>query len=114
MINTKDCWYHLGATSVVRGKFPYGNVNGVLAHRIMYELYKGPIPKGYDIDHLCKVTKCVNPKHLEAVTHKENCLRGDKTIKVGQSCIRGHIGHFKIRKEGWKRCLTCMKDDNNK
>ena len=46
-----------------------------LAHRLAYELVIGPIPKGLQIDHLCRVKDCVNPAHLEAVTNGENRRR---------------------------------------
>lgn len=46
------------------------------AHRYSYELLVGPIPEGLEIDHLCRVRHCVNPDHLEAVTHLENVRRG--------------------------------------
>lgn len=46
------------------------------AHRVSYEHYKGPIPDGYEIDHTCRNHRCVNPDHLEAVTHTENVHRG--------------------------------------
>lgn len=42
----------------------------------MYELLVGPIPEGLTIDHLCRNTMCVNPDHLEPVTHRENLMRG--------------------------------------
>ena len=45
------------------------------AHRISYEFYKGTIPNGLTIDHLCKNKGCVNPEHLEAVTKEENASR---------------------------------------
>jgi hypothetical protein len=45
------------------------------AHRISYEWYKGKIPDGLTIDHLCKNKGCVNPDHLEAVTIQENGRR---------------------------------------
>lgn len=48
----------------------------IYAHRLSYELFVGPIPDGYELDHLCRNRGCVNPAHLEAVTHRVNVLRG--------------------------------------
>jgi len=42
----------------------------------MYEYFKGPVPDGLELDHLCRVRSCCNPDHLEPVTHKENIRRG--------------------------------------
>lgn len=70
------CWLWQGS-KISTG---YGNlrVNGkyVLAHRYMYELVKGKIPNGLELDHLCRNHLCINPTHLETVTHAENCRRG--------------------------------------
>lgn len=52
------------------------NQRQVYAHRLSYEASKGPIPKGYDLDHLCRNPRCINPDHLEPVTHGENMRRG--------------------------------------
>jgi hypothetical protein len=49
------------------------------AHRAYYEDRFGPIPDGLRLDHLCRVRCCVNPQHLEPVTHAENCRRGAST-----------------------------------
>jgi hypothetical protein len=79
------CWQWLGAAggdSSKTGK-TYGTMrfNGryVRAHRHYYERYRGPIPEGMVLDHLCRNTLCVNPDHLEAVTQIENVRRGDAT-----------------------------------
>ena len=45
-------------------------------HRLFYEHFKGPIPEGRQLDHLCRVTCCVNPNHLEPVTNAVNRARG--------------------------------------
>jgi hypothetical protein len=46
-------------------------------HRVMYELFAGPIPDGLVIDHLCRNRRCAAPAHLEPVTQRENILRGE-------------------------------------
>jgi hypothetical protein len=50
-----------------------------MAHRAFYEDYRGPIPPGLVIDHLCRVRLCVNPSHMEIVTRGENTRRGRQT-----------------------------------
>lgn len=62
-------------------------------HRIEYENKYGPIPSGMVLDHLCRNRSCVNPEHLEIVSHRENILRGEgitaQNAKKTQ-CLRGH------------------------
>jgi hypothetical protein len=55
-----------------------------LAHVVSYETFIGPIPKGLELDHLCRNTHCVNPWHLEPVTHLVNMRRGILAIKASQ------------------------------
>jgi hypothetical protein len=63
-----------------------------MAHRISYEHFVGPIPKGLFIDHLCRMRACVNPGHLEPVTTLENARRGDggSNNRRKTHCTRGH------------------------
>lgn len=71
------CWLWQG--SLVQGS-GYGRLcrDGVSwpAHRYFFVRANGPIPDGLVLDHLCRVRHCVNPAHLEPVTHAENCRRG--------------------------------------
>ena len=60
------------------------------AHRLSYRKFKGIIPDGFQIDHLCKNTKCVNPDHLEAVSRTENVHRSSAT-GMRKTCKRGHL-----------------------
>lgn len=91
-----ECWYFARALS----KAGYGVIwNGekvVLAHRFMYESVVGEIPKGLELDHLCRNRSCINPEHLEPVTRRENTVRGLAPIVNGMlqknktHCPRGH------------------------
>src|SRR3954451_2861694 len=66
------CWTFAGATSADGyGRFSLSGKNR-LAHRVAYELVHGVVPANLTIDHLCGNRKCINPAHLEAVTHREN------------------------------------------
>ncbi len=70
------CWQWQGDKSKKGyGRFWVGN-KFAQAHRYAYELIKGPIPEGLEIDHLCHNPGCVNPDHMQLVTGQENIERG--------------------------------------
>ena len=86
------CWLWTGADSGSGyGVISDGDVKKY-AHRISYEMFICPIPTGTEIDHLCRVTFCVNPQHLEAVTHADNVRRGvaGDEQKAKTHCPSGH------------------------
>ncbi len=74
------CWIWTGRLD----RYGYGRMradkDNTTAHRVSYEIHKGPIPEGLQIDHLCCVRKCVNPDHLEAVTASVNGLRAQARL----------------------------------
>lgn len=82
-----DCWTWTG--SLNRG---YGIFNSrqahLLAHRVAYTLLIGPVPEGLELDHLCRNRACLNPAHLEPVTHQENMRRG--LFGAATHCPQGH------------------------
>jgi hypothetical protein len=58
-----------------------------------YRYFVGPVPDGLELDHKCRVRCCVNPAHLEPVTHLENMIRGDTVIAKQLArgmCTHGH------------------------
>lgn len=80
-----------------------------LAHRLVYTLMIGEIPPGLEVDHLCFVRHCVNPAHLEAVTHAENDRRRSEHQTV---CRRaGHSlvdpSNVRLDSRGQRNCRKC-------
>jgi hypothetical protein len=112
---TAACWLWTGNPSN-RG---YGQitVGGVTwtAHRYSYFIHNGPIPDGHEVDHLCRVRLCVNPAHLEVVTHHQNLLRGSgfaATNAAKTQCANGHEftpENTYVRPSGWRSCRTCKR-----
>lgn len=111
-----SCWIWRGPLDRKGYGMLYVSHNRFLrVHRYSYERFVGQIPEGWDIDHLCRITACANPAHLEAVTHAVNCLRG-----VGMSaqnarktrCKHGHkftSANTYITASGARRCRACRR-----
>jgi HNH endonuclease len=76
------CWVWQRSVQKGRG---YGKITvgskKLFAHRVVWERHKGPIPEGLELDHLCRNPPCVNPDHLEPVTHAINMKRGNRWNK---------------------------------
>ena len=114
-----DCWEWTGYVNPdgygrvgIRGRY-------LLAHRVIWEALVGPIPDGLEIDHLCRNLPCVNPDHLEVVTHAENLRRGISGLlnRNKTHCSVGHpyFGENLYKSpDGARRCRTCRRASNQR
>jgi hypothetical protein len=104
--NAGACWLWIGAiNSQGYGSF-WANGRAICAHIFAYQELVGPVPDdGYEFDHVCHTLsecnagrlcihrRCVNPTHLERVTHHENWWRGRSPTKLNAAkthCDGGH------------------------
>lgn len=78
-VDIKDiekCWNWVAAISnrqyVQYGNFQLDRFTTVRAHRVAYELSKGAIPEGIQVQHICNNGICCNPNHLKLGNHEEN------------------------------------------
>lgn len=104
------CWLWTGGVD----RLGYGSLvvahRTVRAHRAVYEANAGAIPAGMELDHLCRNKLCVNPAHLEPVTHSENLRRHYASVT---SCPHGHRydeANTYRDTSGKRRCRTCMRE----
>jgi HNH endonuclease len=108
------CW--IWQRSDTRGGYGHLRHEGQMqyAHRVYYERYRGAIPAGLQLDHLCRNARCVNPEHLEPVTGLENILRGDTIAarrKAQTHCVNGHPFDEEntIRRGRMRACRECQR-----
>lgn len=109
-------WYSVSTSNPDRG------------HRVAYAALVGQIPAGFEIDHLCRVRCCVNPNHLEVVTHRVNMRRGFAPHGINARkthCKRGHAfdeANTRVyrynrrhgdrrRTETYRLCRACNRED---
>ena len=108
--HVNGCWIYLGQPSARYADVKINNKRlGI--HRWSYEHFTGRIPEGFQIDHICKNTKCWNPSHLRTVTPKENQLNN---WVIQKSLNKTHCNHGHELKDkniywynGHRRCKKC-------
>jgi hypothetical protein len=115
------CWFWIGSKDKNGyGTMTYSPTRKVFkAHRVSYEIFKGPIPDGLHVRHSCDHPWCVNPQHLLVGTHKENMrdvmIRGRHHNKRKTHCIRGHElagENLMVSKNGKRFCRVCWRKSN--
>ncbi|MBF6287141.1 HNH endonuclease [Nocardia cyriacigeorgica] len=93
------------------GRVRVSNRKKILTHVLTYETENGLRPEGMYLDHLCRVTECCNPNHLELVTHKENVRRGrvPRLQEHKTQCPKGHpySGENLIQRNRRRICRKC-------
>lgn len=120
VVNSTGCWLWTGQVRTNGyGQAPTGKRKGrAAAHRFVYEFHMGPIPEGLELDHLCSTPLCVNPEHLEPVTHAENVRRGRSGAhnKVKTACPQGHKYDEVNTKwyQGRRYCRACANADGKR
>jgi hypothetical protein len=109
-IEIGKCWEWTGCKHPIGyGMFQIRSKKSGYAHKIIWEYFNGKVPEGKELDHLCRNRSCVNPFHLEPVSHVENMRRGANSIKT--HCPRGHKydGFNPYRNNGFRYCIACLK-----
>lgn len=112
-LQSNDCWHWTGAINkegygIIRRE-KHGKWYCDRVHRFVYELVKGKIPYGLELDHLCRNPICCNPRHLEPVTHAENVRRGNAK-NIRSYCKLGHPfneNNTYINNQGIRLCVEC-------
>lgn len=90
------------------------------AHVAAWLLFRGDIPDGWDIDHLCRKTMCVNPDHLEPKTHRNNVLVGESPTALNAAkthCIRNHEfteENTYVKRDGGRDCRACRASEEGR
>ena len=107
------CWLWMGGGTRY-GHFAIDETDKQNAHRVSWKLFRGPIPDGLVIDHLCKNIVCVNPRHLEPVTQQVNVDRSTVAASARRRqaaktcCAQGHPFDGR-NKRGTRTCSICRR-----
>lgn len=105
-------WYWTG----YKDKKGCGWYSGRPAHVLIWEMERGPVPAGKQLDHLCRIHDCVRPECLEPVTQQENINRGIGIPVINRAKTHCPANHeyagenLYIGRDGSRYCRQCARD----
>lgn len=115
MLSLDECWEYPGA----RLPTGYGMVTTegtktYYAHRLMYRLVYGPIPKGQNVLHHCDNPACINPEHLylgdqsqnltDCVSRGRNKRQNTRSVHPIPGITHGTRASYNMHKCGCAEC----------
>ena len=116
------CWLWTGCLCGGYARFGNSSVKTTLVHRFLYETLIGKVDDGLELDHICRLKCCVNPRHVEPVTHSENVRRGLAMETIHKAkiasmeayrnkthCKRGHGFTGETDSNGARICRPCRR-----
>lgn len=112
------CWEWIGSLTAPNGYAQIG-INGdkIVVHNLVYELLIGKMDDGLEPDHICLIKRCVNPEHIEPVTHSENVKRAQSLLPKKTHCPSGHeyVGDnlYVNPNTEFKHCRKCQSERND-
>lgn len=108
--STDECWEWHGALKGAGYPHLKFQQKNYAVQTVMWELFIAAPRPGFDTDHLCRNRKCINPWHLEEVTHRVNMLRSNAPTGINARKLVCHRGHpFEAMEGTTRRCIRCRK-----
>jgi hypothetical protein len=120
--NGTPCWEWTGRLSKVKYGAGYARIcidgQEQYVHILVYEILVGPVEKGLQLDHICRITWCVRYDHVEPVSQAENIRRASLFHQIVTHCKNGHEYTPKNTRinvvNGYKMCKICNQTDKSK
>lgn len=124
------CWWYpaeVSAKGYATTRIGWPVTKGTTIHRLSWIYYKGDIPEGMVLDHLChnvttceggntcKHRRCVNPDHLQLISSADNNSKTVRVLKYKTHCTNGHdlkdnLYQYNSGKYVRFACHTCKKE----
>lgn len=113
IVQPDGCWVWRGAAQPTGYGQLWNGKRPEQAHRLSYKMFCGPVPDGVEVDHVCRVRDCVNPKHLRLLPHRDNVLAGNTGPARNAAKTHCDYGHelsgrnLRFAVNGSRQCRAC-------